>query len=70
MEGNAGNNARKCKENVIGVVVMDIAVEKVGMETDAMVLLVEKPNMFVFFRPVQYLVLVVALIKIAGPGPI
>ena len=45
-------------ENVNGVVVMDIAVVKmVGKEMDAMVLLVEKPNIHVYFSQVLKLLL-------------
>ena len=54
LEGIAGNIAKKYKENVIGVVVKDIAVENSGKETDAMVLLVEKQNINVYLSQVQY----------------
>ena len=44
-----GTNVIKNKENVIGVAVKDIVVEKVGQpETDVMVHLVEITNMHVY----------------------
>lgn len=37
-----------CKVSVIGVVLMDGAVEKIGLEMDVMVLWVEKTIIFVY----------------------